>query len=151
MHIFTWSSSFYYDTHTPNYAWMSQFRYCIILLKKKKGKRKKLQYSLREGFPGRSPGKESTCNAEDLGLIPGLGRSPGGERGTPLQCSCLGNPHGQRGLGGCSPRGHGESDTTERLSTARRSVRVQLRTRGSNIFLNNFQLALILASLADYF
>ena len=129
---------------------MSQFRYCIILLKKK-GKRKKLQYSLREGFPGRSPGKESTCNAEDLGLIPGLGRSPGGEHGNPLQCSCLGNPHGQMGLGGYSPWGLRESDTTERLSTARRSVRVQLRIRGSSIFLNNFQLALILASLADYF
>ena len=38
--MFTWSSSFYYDTHTPNYAWMSQFRYCIILLKKKKEKEK---------------------------------------------------------------------------------------------------------------
>ena len=36
--------------------------------------------------------KESTCNAEDLGLIPGLGRSPGGGRGNPLQYSCLENP-----------------------------------------------------------
>ena len=32
----------------------------------------------------------------DLGLIPGLGRSPGGGHGNPLQCSCLENPHGQR-------------------------------------------------------
>ena len=31
------------------------------------------------GFPGGSDGKESTCNAGDLGLIPGLGRSPGEE------------------------------------------------------------------------
>ena len=30
----------------------------------------------------------------DLGSIPGLGRSPGGGHGNPLQCSCLGNPHG---------------------------------------------------------
>ena len=29
------------------------------------------------GFPGGSAGKESTCNAGDQGLIPGLGRSPG--------------------------------------------------------------------------
>ena len=41
------------------------------------------------GFPGRSEGKESTCNAEDLGSIPGLGRSPGGGHGYPLQYSCL--------------------------------------------------------------
>ena len=37
-------------------------------------------------------GKESTCNAGDLGLIPGLGRSPGGGHGNPLQYSCLENP-----------------------------------------------------------
>ena len=37
------------------------------------------------GFPGGSAGKESICNAEDLGLIPGLGRSPGGGHGNPLQ------------------------------------------------------------------
>ena len=36
------------------------------------------------GFPGDSDGKESTCNAGDLGLIPGLGRSPGGGHGNPL-------------------------------------------------------------------
>ena len=36
------------------------------------------------GFPGTSAGKESACNAGDLGLIPGLGRSPGGGHGNPL-------------------------------------------------------------------
>ena len=51
------------------------------------------------GFPGGSNGKESTCNAGDLGLIPGLGRSPGGGHGSALQYSCLKNPHGQRSLG----------------------------------------------------
>ena len=35
--------------------------------------------------------KESTWNAGDPGLIPGLGRSPGGENGNPLQSSCLEN------------------------------------------------------------
>ena len=35
------------------------------------------------GFPGGLDGKESTCNVGDLGLIPGLGRSSGGEHGSP--------------------------------------------------------------------
>ena len=42
-------------------------------------------------FPGGSDGKESTCNAADLGLIPGLGRSPGERKSNPLQYSCLEN------------------------------------------------------------
>ena len=44
------------------------------------------------GFPGVSDGKESTCNAGDLGLIPELERSPGEGNGNPLQYSCLENP-----------------------------------------------------------
>ena len=44
------------------------------------------------GFPGGSDSKESTCSEGDLGSIPGLGRSPGGEHGNPLQYSCLENP-----------------------------------------------------------
>ena len=43
------------------------------------------------GFPGGSDGKESACNAGDLGSIPGLGRSPEKGNGYPLQFSCLGN------------------------------------------------------------
>ena len=69
------------------------------------------------GFPGGSDGKETACNAGDLGSIPGLGRSPGGGHGNPLQYSCLENPHGQRSLEGYSPWGCKESDPTERLST----------------------------------
>ena len=57
------------------------------------------------GFPAGSVAKESACNAGNLGLIPGLGRSPEGEHGNPLQYSCLENPHGQRSLVGCSPWG----------------------------------------------
>ena len=72
------------------------------------------------GFSGGSDSKELVCNAGDLGLIPGLGRSLGGGHGNPLQCSCLENPHGQRSLVGCSPCGHKESDMTEQLSTAQR-------------------------------
>ena len=43
------------------------------------------------GFPCGSPGKESACNAQDLGLVPELGRSPGEGKGYPLQYSGLGN------------------------------------------------------------
>ena len=52
------------------------------------------------GFPGVSDSKESTCNVEDLDLIPELGRFPGGGHGNPLQYSCLENRHGQRRLAG---------------------------------------------------
>ena len=70
------------------------------------------------GSPCSLDGKEFTGNMGDLGSIPGLGRSPGGGHGNPLQYSCLENPHGQRNLAGYSPWGHRELDTTERLSTA---------------------------------
>ena len=43
------------------------------------------------GFPGGSDGKASACNVGDLGLIPGLGRSPGRGNGNLLQYSCLEN------------------------------------------------------------
>ena len=43
------------------------------------------------GFPGGSEVKASACNAGDLGLIPGSGRSPGRGNGNPLQYSCLEN------------------------------------------------------------
>ena len=44
------------------------------------------------GFPDGSAGEESACNAGDSGLIPGLGRSPGGGHGNLLQFPCLENP-----------------------------------------------------------
>ena len=53
-------------------------------------------------------GKKSACNAgdiRDLGLIPGLGRSPGAGNGNPLQYSCLENPYEQRSLVGYSAWG----------------------------------------------
>ena len=46
-------------------------------------------------FPGGSVGNKSACNAGDtgdVGLMPGLGRCPGGGHGNPLQYSCLENP-----------------------------------------------------------
>ena len=45
-----------------------------------------------KGSPGGSVSEESIYNVGDLGLIPGLGRSPGGGNGNPLQYSCLKNP-----------------------------------------------------------
>ena len=68
------------------------------------------------GFPGGSDGRESTCNAADLGSVPELGRSRGGRHGNPHQYSSLGNPYGKKNLAGYSPWGHTESDMTERLS-----------------------------------
>ena len=68
------------------------------------------------GFPPASDGKEFACHAGDLGSIPGLGRSPGGGHGNPLQYSCLENPLGQRCLAGYSPWAGKESDMTEQLS-----------------------------------
>ena len=73
---------------------------------------------VNKGFSGGSDSKESACSAGDLGLIPGLGRSPGEGNSYPLQYSCLENPHGQRSLAGYSPRGCKGLDTTEQLSTA---------------------------------
>ena len=75
------------------------------------------KYPSQGGFPGDSEGKESAYNVGDLGLIPDLGRPHGEGHGNALQYSCLGNPHGQRSLVGCSPCGRKESDTTEQLST----------------------------------
>ena len=65
------------------------------------------------GFSGGSDGKESSCNVRDLGSIPGLGKSPGGQHGNPLQYSCLENPHGQKSLARYSLWGSKESDMTE--------------------------------------
>ena len=62
-----------------------------------------------EDFLGGSAGKESACDAGDLGSIPGLGRSPGERKGYPLQYSGLENSMGY-------PWGHKESDMTEQLS-----------------------------------
>ena len=64
--------------------------------------------------------KNLPANARDLtnvGLIPGLGRSPGGEHENPLQYSCLETPI-DRGAGGLQSVGRTESDTTEATKQA---------------------------------
>ena len=72
---------------------------------------------LINGFPGSSDGKESGCNAEDRGLIPGWRRSPGGGKSNPLQYSCLGNPTDREEPGrqeslGSQRVGHSWADNT---------------------------------------
>ena len=58
-----------------------------------------------QSFPDSSDGKESACNAEDLGSVLGLGRCLGEGDGNSLWYSCLENPNGQRSLAGYSPWG----------------------------------------------
>ena len=66
-------------------------------------------------LPNGSVGKESACNAGDLDLNPGMGRSPGEGNGKPLQYSCLENPM-DRGAWQATYHEVTESDTTEGLS-----------------------------------
>ena len=68
------------------------------------------------GFPHSSVGKESACNAGDLGPVSGLGRCPGEGNGNPFQYSCLENPMDRRELGRLLSMGSQESDMTEWLS-----------------------------------
>ena len=75
-----------------------------------------------QGFLCGSAGKEPACNVGDLDLIPGLGRSPGGGHGNPLQYSCLENPRGLRSQAGYSPGGCKQSDKTERPSACNKST-----------------------------
>ena len=69
------------------------------------------------GCPGGSDGEETACSAGGPGSIPGLGRSPGGGHGNPLQDSSLEDSYGQRSLVGYSPWSCKEFDMTEQLST----------------------------------
>ena len=75
-------------------------------------------------FSGGLDGKESTCNVGDLGLIPGLGRSP--EEGMqPTPVFLPGQSHGQRSLAGYiafAIWGCKESDTAEQLSTTQKQI-----------------------------
>ena len=64
-------------------------------------------------LPGGLDSKESTCNVGELGLIPGLGRSPGEGNSLPTPVFLAGEYHGQRSLVGYSPWGHKKSDMTE--------------------------------------
>ena len=77
------------------------------------------------GFPDRSVGKESSCNAGDLGSIPGLGRSPGEGIKLPTPVFWPGEFQGLLE----SPWGRKESDSTERLSVSFKLMHKALRTQ----------------------
>ena len=65
------------------------------------------------GFPCGSDSKQSACNEGDLGLIPGLGGSPGKGNGYALQYSCLENPMDR---GAWQATVHGVAKSQTRLS-----------------------------------
>ena len=83
-----------------------------------------------------SDGKESSCNAGDLGSIPGLARSPGGGHDNSLQYSCLENPMGRgawRAAVGLQSVKHDELQAAQRgLDTRARSHSSLIEERGSN-------------------
>ena len=66
-------------------------------------------------FPGGSDGKESACNAGDIGSIPGSGRCPGVGNDNPLQYSLLGSPISKGAWRATIQRVTKESDTTDSL------------------------------------
>ena len=85
----------------------------------------KLSQVFSEAFLVGQRVKNMPCNEEDLGLIPGLGRSPREVNDYSLQYSS-GEFHGQRSLAGYSPWGFTESDMTERLTLSLTSHRIDM-------------------------
>ena len=86
-------------------SWVSKIRW----------RRDRISTPVLLGFSGGSDGKQFSSTEGDLGLIPGLVRSPGGGHGNPLQYSCLENPVDGGDWWATSPLGRKESDMTERL------------------------------------
>ena len=80
-----------------------------------------LIYKAFKGFPGGLDGKESACNAGNLGLIPGLGRSLGEGNAYPLQYSCLGNSM-DRGTCWAMVHGAAKRNTTEQLTNTHKAL-----------------------------
>ena len=92
-------------------------------------------------FPGGSDSRESTCNTGHLGSIPGSGRSP--EKGLATHSSVLAwRIHGQRSLGGFSPWGCKESDTTERLTHTHTHTQTHKQTRSTVPYKDGFRQSL---------
>ena len=73
--------------------------------------------------------KESTCNARDTGLIPGLGRSPREGNGNPLQYACLGNPMDS---GTCWATVHEAARAGHDLVTKATTKKRKYHTKGKN-------------------
>ena len=96
LNIFLSKSLIFYYSELLSLSW---WRICLQCrrprfnswVRKIRWKRDRLPTAVFLSFPCGSAGKESACNAGDLSLIPGLGRSPGGGKGYPLQYSGLEN------------------------------------------------------------
>ena len=104
-----------FSNQRANYAWRKHgsFRFCHLDLGLWQGKGK-----LR--FHVASHSKESACNAGDLVLIPGLGRSPGEGNGKPTPVFLPGESQGQRSLVGHSPWGWKDLNTTEQFTLGKK-------------------------------
>ena len=89
---------------------------------------------VRTGFPCASAGKESACIVGYLGLIPGLGRSPGEGRGLPIPEFWPGEFHGQRSLAGYNPRDCKELDKTEWLTLTLNTIWFKSVTANEHCF-----------------
>ena len=87
------------------------------------------------GLPWSLSGKESTCDAGDLGSIPGLGRSPGEGNGYPLQYSCLDNPI-DRGAWWATIHGVMKSWMTERHTFTHKKYTMESKTQTTRQQLN---------------
>ena len=72
-------------------SWKLCFKICVCLFSNSNCHEFFCILRGKMGFPGGSDSKQSTCNAGDLGSIPGLGRSSGEGKGYPLQYSGLEN------------------------------------------------------------
>ena len=70
---------------------------------------------MKEGLTGGSVGKQSACNTEELGSVPGSVRSPGKGHGNALQDSCLENPM-DRGAWQAAVRGVADRQTRLKLN-----------------------------------
>ena len=84
----------------------------VLMWVKRLTLRKSLENLLPPYFPGGSDGKESACNEEDPGSIPGLGGYPREGNGNPLQYSCLEIPMDRGAWRAIVYRVAKESDTT---------------------------------------
>ena len=103
------------------------------------------------GFPGGSDGKESACNVGDLGSTPGLGRSPGGVHGNPLQNSCLENPPWSEELGGLQSMGSQrvQHDWVTKHSTAHDPLLSTLMVLNVSFYKSNICFLFCFVSLKD--
>ena len=89
-------------------------------------RRDRLATPVFQGFPGDSDDNESVCIVGDLGLIPGLGRSPGEGNGYPFQYSCLEN-YMDRGAWQATVHGVAKSWTRQRLSLVSSQINKHVR------------------------